>query len=238
MLLKAENIIVDFGKTRAVNGVSFEVKENEIVILMGPNGAGKSTVLKALFGLAPLTDGTIEYAGHKVKPTPNKMVKKGVSYSAQESRIFPSMTIKENLQMGAFVASLSEKKIEARLDEVIDFFPVLKTKFYDLAFSMSGGEQQILSLGRALMTNPKLLLLDEPSIGLAPKIVEDVFSKIQDIHSRFNTSIVVVEHNLKTLLKIAHRGYVLAEGRVLLEGKAKDIAESDVLEKAFFGETA
>lgn len=237
MLLQAKDIVVDFGKTRAVNGVSFEVRENEIVILMGPNGAGKSSVLKALFGLAPLTSGTVTFEGESLKPRPDLMVSKGISYVAQESRIFPSMSIEENLLMGAFV-DFDRVKISPKIEAILDLFPVLKEKFKDIAFNMSGGEQQILSLARALMLNPKILLLDEPSIGLAPKIVGDVFATILKIQQQFGTSIVVVEHNLKTLLKMAHRGYILAEGKVLLEGDTSQIAKSDVLEKAFFGELA
>ena len=128
--------------------------------------------------------------------------------------------------------------IEKRMDELVHFFPVLKKKFKQIAYNMSGGEQQILSLARALMMNPKLLMLDEPSIGLAPKIVEDVFAKIAEINKEFGTSIVIVEHNLKSLLNIAHRGYILAEGKIILEGSVEKISSSDVLEKVFFGELA
>jgi ABC-type branched-subunit amino acid transport system ATPase component len=233
-ILEAKSLSVAYGNTKVIHEIDFKVAEGEIVILMGPNGAGKSTVLKALFGLIP-SHGHISVFGKSLKPSPDKMVERGIAFVPQGNTIFSNMTIEENLLMGAYLES-SEFKRDDRLEEVYDFFPVLKRKRFDSAFAMSGGERQILALARALMINPKLLMLDEPSIGLAPKIVQEVFEKIQHINEHFGTATVIVEHNLKTLLKIAHRGYILVAGKVAVEGPVDKVAQSDVLEKAFFGE--
>ncbi len=233
-ILKATNLSVSYGSNTVIHSIDFEVSEREIVILMGPNGAGKSTVLKALFGLIP-SHGEITVMGKSVKPSPDKMVERGISFVPQGNTIFTNMTIEENLLMGAYLQD-SDFERDDRLEEIYEFFPVLKRKRFDSAYAMSGGERQILALARALMIRPKLLMLDEPSIGLAPKIVAEVFDKIQHINEHFGTATVIVEHNLKSLLKIAHRGYVLVAGEVAVEGPIDQVAKSDVLEKAFFGE--
>lgn len=235
-LLNVQNLSVSYGQNKIIHGIDFHIDEGEIAILMGPNGAGKSTVLKALFGFVP-SGGTIQLSGEKITPTPAKMVESGVSFVPQGNTIFSNMTIEENLRMGAYHEP-NPIIVAERLEEVIGYFPVLKRKRYESAFAMSGGERQILALARALMTSPKLLMLDEPSIGLAPKIVEEVFEKIQMINKEFGTAVVVVEHNLKSLLKIAHRGYILVQGKIAVEGPVEKVAQSDVLEKAFFGELA
>lgn len=237
MILQAKHLTVDYGHTRAIDDVNFYVNENEILILMGPNGAGKSTVLKSMFGIAPLSKGEIFLYGKSIKPNPRSMIKHKIVYVSQEHRVFSQMTVEENLRMGLFMEN-DKNIIQERLESVLSFFPVLKKKYKDIAFNMSGGEQQILSLGRALMQEPRVLMLDEPSIGLAPKIVQEVFEKIAHINQTFGTSIIIVEHNLKSLMKIAHRGYILAEGKVLVEGDMEKISKSDMLEKVFFGELA
>lgn len=236
-ILQAKSLSVAYGQTKVIHEIDFSVKEGEIVILMGPNGAGKSTVLKALFGLIPHTGGQISVADKRINPSPERMVERGIAFVPQGNTIFSNMTIEENLLMGAYLES-SEFNREDRLAEIYDFFPVLKRKRFDSAFAMSGGERQILALARALMINPKLLMLDEPSIGLAPKIVQEVFEKIQHINEHFGTATVIVEHNLKSLLKIAHRGVILVAGKVAVEGPVEKVAQSAVLEKAFFGELA
>jgi branched-chain amino acid transport system ATP-binding protein len=234
-ILEATSLSVSYGHNKVVHEIDFHVKEGEIVILMGPNGAGKSTVLKALFGLIDHQHGEIHVDGKRLDPKPHRMVKRGVSFVPQGNTIFSNMTIEENLLMGAFHEK-DKAKIDSRLDEVLKFFPVLRRKRYDSAFAMSGGERQILSLARALMVNPKLLMLDEPSLGLAPQIVKEVFDRIRDINEAFGTSVIVVEHNLKSLLKIAHRGYILVQGKIVVEGSVDKVAKSNVLAKAFFGE--
>ncbi|QQR83265.1 ABC transporter ATP-binding protein [Candidatus Peregrinibacteria bacterium] len=236
-LLNVTNLDVHFGPTQVIHNVDYHVNEGEILILMGPNGAGKTVLLKSTFGLFEKSTGTVEFDGKVIHPHPSSMVEAGMSFVGQGKRVFPSLTIEENLRMGAYLWS-DKKMIQARTEELIQFFPVLKKKFKQIAYYMSGGEQQILALARGLMMNPKLLLLDEPSIGLAPKIVQSVFEKIAEINKTFGTSIVVVEHNLKSLLNIAHRGYILAEGKMLMEGPVEKLADSKNLEKVFFGEIA
>jgi branched-chain amino acid transport system ATP-binding protein len=234
-ILTAKSLSVSYDQTQVVHEIDFNVKEGEIIILMGPNGAGKSTVLKALFGLIDHNHGEIHLEGIRINPKPYKMVEKGVAFVPQGNAIFSNMTIEENLKMGAFQEN-DRKKVNLRMEEILNFFPVLQKKRYHSAFAMSGGERQILALARALMTEPKLLMLDEPSIGLAPKIVKEVFDKIKEINKTFNTAVIVVEHNLKTLLTIAHRGYILVNGKIKVEGQVDKITNSTALEKAFFGE--
>ena len=236
-LLKVRNLDVHFGPTKVIHNVDFDVNQGEILILMGPNGAGKTVLLKSVFGLFEKSAGMVTFDGKVIHPNPEKMVEAGMSFVGQGKRIFPSMTVEENLRMGAFLWN-DKKMIDKRMDELVHFFPILKKKFKMLAYNMSGGEQQILSLARALMMNPKLLVLDEPSIGLAPKIVADVFDRIAEVNKAFGTSIVIVEHNLKSLLHIAHRGYILVKGEVAMEGSVEKLSDSKTLEKVFFGELA
>jgi branched-chain amino acid transport system ATP-binding protein len=234
-LLKVTNLSVHFGLTKILHDVDFEVRLGEILILMGPNGAGKTVLLKSIFGLFEKSSGTVEFDGKVIHPSPTKMVEAGISFVGQGKRIFPSMTIEENLKMGAFLWN-DKKMINKRVDELTHFFPILKKKYSEIAYNMSGGEQQILSVARALMMNPKLLILDEPSIGLAPKIVQQVFEKIAEVNKAFDTSIVIVEHNLKSLLNVAHRGYIIAQGKMIMEGSVEKLVDSKNLEKIFFGE--
>ena len=236
-LLQVRNLDVHFGPSKVLHDVNFEVRKGEILILMGPNGAGKTVLLKSIFGLFEKSAGEVEFDGKVIRPSPIRMVEAGMSFVGQGKRIFPSMTIEDNLKMGAFLWN-DKKMVQNRIDELVSFFPVLKKKFGILAYNMSGGEQQILSVARALMMNPKLLVLDEPSIGLAPKIVQDVFEKIAEVNKSFGTSIVIVEHNLKSLLHIAHRAYILVKGQVVMEGPVEKLSDSKTLEKVFFGELA
>lgn len=234
-ILECHKLSVSYGHNKVITDVDFQVKAGEIVILMGPNGAGKSTLLKALFGLVPHAQGEVHLNGVRLNPKPHRMVEQGVSFVPQGNTIFSGMSIEENLLMGAFLEK-DRQKVEDRLKEIYRFFPMLERKRWQSAFAMSGGERQILALARALMTSPKLLMLDEPSVGLAPKIVQEVFGKIQEINKAFGTAVVIVEHNLKSLLKIAHRGYILVAGKIMVEGPIEKVSQSKVLEKAFFGE--
>jgi len=219
---------------KALDGVDVSLDEGEIVALMGPNGAGKSTILKAIFGLAPICSGKVLWHEKAILPISYEMVKRGVAFVPQGRRVFTNLTIKENLEIGGF--SVKDKKIiNQRIERILDIFPDLKKKLKAKSGSLSGGQQQMLAFARGLMTDPKVLLLDEPSLGLAPKIVKEVFAKIKEINERHKTAIMVVEHNIKSLLGIAHRGYVLDKGKVVKKDSAHNIAQSDILEKVFTG---
>lgn len=234
ILLKLDNISVHYGGVRALNGVDISIDEGEIVALMGPNGAGKSTVLKAIFGLAPIHAGKVLWHEKPIVPVSYEVVHLGITFVPQGRRVFSHLTVQENLEMGGFI--LKDKTFfKNRIEEVMGLFPVLAKKRKTKAGSLSGGEQQMVALARGLMTDPKVLLLDEPSLGLAPKIMKEVFAKIKEINERHNTAMIVVEHNIKSLLSIAHRAYVLDKGQVVASGSAKELEKSDILEQVFLG---
>jgi len=234
-LLKVENLHVHYGGVKALDGVSLEIDEGEIVALMGPNGAGKSTVLKSIFGLAPIESGKILWHEKIIKPVSHEVVKMGIAFVPQGRRVFTHLTVEENLEVGGFVIK-DKSLVKNRIAEVVDLFPVLKAKRKEKSGSLSGGQQQMLALARGLMVDPKVLLLDEPSLGLAPKIVKEVFGKIREIKERRQTAIMVVEHNIKSLLSIAHRAYVLDKGKVVItENDPKSLATGDRLERVFLG---
>ena len=202
ILLKLDDIHVHYGGVKALDGASVSVDEGEIVALMGPNGAGKSTMLKAIFGLVEIDKGRVLWHENEVKPVSYEMVERGISFVPQGRRVFKHLTVKENLEMGGYVIK-DQKEIKKRMENVLELFPMLKTKIKDKSSTLSGGQQQMLALARGLMVDPKVLLLDEPSLGLAPKIVKEVFQKIKEINEKRKTAIVVVEHNIKSLLEIA-----------------------------------
>lgn len=225
---------VHYGGVKALDGASVSIDEGEIVALMGPNGAGKSTILKAIFGLAPISLGAILWHGSNVNPVSYEMVGRGISFVPQGRRVFTHLTVEENLEIGGYVVS-DKKELQRRIGEVMQTFPVLKTKRKKKSGHLSGGEQQMLALARGLVTDPKVLLLDEPSLGLAPKIVKEVFLKIKEINERHQTAILVVEHNIKSLLQIVNRAYILDKGRVVKEGEPMELVKSGILEKVFLG---
>ncbi len=233
-LLELSNLHVRYGGVRALDGVSVSLDEGEIVALMGPNGAGKSTILKAIFGLAPIASGRVLWHEKEFKPVPYEVVERGIAFVPQGRRVFTHLTIEENLEMGGFVVK-NKSELRRRIEEVMGTFPVLKHKRKSKSGALSGGEQQMLALARGLVSDPKVLLLDEPSLGLAPKIVKEVFIKIKEINERHKTAIMVVEHNIKSLLEVAGRAYVLDKGRVVYEGTSKSLLGSNVLEKVFLG---
>ncbi len=234
VLLKIEDIHVHYGGVKALDGASLSVDEGEIIALMGPNGAGKSTVLKAIFGLAPINKGKILWEEKEVKPISHEMVERGISFVPQGRRVFKYLTVKENLEVGGYVIK-DQKEIQKRIENVLDLFPMLRVKLKEKSSSLSGGQQQMLALARGLMIDPKVLLLDEPSLGLAPKIVKEVFQKIKEINEKRKTAIVVVEHNIKSLLEIAQRAYVLDKGKVVVFDTPQNIIGSNILEKVFLG---
>jgi branched-chain amino acid transport system ATP-binding protein len=233
-ILELKNIHVSFGGVHALNGVDAFIREGEMVSLMGPNGAGKSTLLKTMFGLAPISSGEIFWHGSQVRPVSYEMVERGISFVPQGKRVFPHLTVYENLEIGGITLK-NKKDLPARIEEIMEIFPVLRHKRNRKSGELSGGEQQMVALARGIITDPKVLLLDEPSLGLAPKIVKEVFEKIKEINERHGTAIVVVEHNIKSLLEIVHRAYLLDKGRVVKEGEPKDLIGSGILEKVFLG---
>ena len=233
ILLELKNIHAGYGEIKVLHDVSLSIDEGEIVALMGPNGAGKSTVLKAIFGLIAHT-GDVRYEGRKIHPLPHELVRMGIAFVPQGRRVFATLSVDENLDMGAyFLRDRIETK--RRKDGIYELFPVLRAKRNVRAGLLSGGQQQLVAIARGLMTEPKLLLLDEPTLGLAPKVVKEMFATIKDINERRQTAIMVVEHNLQSLLPITDRAYVLNHGKVVYEGTGKATAASDILERVFSG---
>ncbi len=234
-MLKVTGLKVAYGGIQAVKGVSFEVNEGELVSLIGANGAGKSTTLKAITGLQPAAAGDIEYLGKSIKGQgPWDLVKQGLIMVPEGRGTFTRMTITENLQMGAFVRN-DDAQIELDIEKVFSIFPRLKERRNQLAGTMSGGEQQMLAMGRALMANPKVLLLDEPSMGLSPIMVDKIFDVVNDIHQR-GTTVLLVEQNASRALQLASRGYVMDSGEVTMSGEAKALLNDPKVRAAYLGE--
>jgi len=233
-MLKIENINVYYGAIHAIKGISLEVNEGEIVTLIGANGAGKSTTLRTISGLLKPKSGNIEFEGQSIagKPAQN-IVKAGISQVPEGRRIFANMTVMENLELGAFIRT-DKAGIAADMKMVFERFPRLEERKNQEAGTLSGGEQQMLAMGRALMSRPRLLLLDEPSMGLAPLLIKEIFSIIQDIN-KTGTTILLVEQNANMALSIANRAYVLETGRITLQGPAAELAASEAVRKAYLG---
>ena len=234
-LLKVTGLKVAYGGIQAVKGVSFEVREGELVSLIGANGAGKTTTLKAITGTQPPAAGDIEYLGKSIKGQGAwDLVKQGLVMVPEGRGTFTRMTITENLQMGAFVRN-DKAEIAADIEKVFGIFPRLKERATQLAGTMSGGEQQMLAMGRALMARPKVLLLDEPSMGLSPIMVDKIFEVVADIHSR-GTTVLLVEQNASRALGLANRGYVMESGEVTMTGEAKALLNDPKVRAAYLGE--
>ncbi len=234
-LLKVDDINTFYGKIHALKGVSLEVNEGEIVTLIGANGAGKSTTLKTISGQLHPKTGTIEYEGARINGIPAHVVTaRGIIQVPEGRRIFSRMTVMENLEMGAFLRS-DKEGIKADLDHVFEMFPRLKERLSQKGGTLSGGEQQMLAMGRSMMSNPKLLMLDEPSMGLAPVVVELIFENIQKLHED-GITILLVEQNAHMALSVADRGYVLETGEVKLTGTGQDLLTNEAVRKAYLGE--
>ena len=236
-LLEMVDISVRYGAVRALDGVSLSVRKGEAVAVMGPNGAGKSTVLKAIMGLAPVVAGEVYWRRAPLAAATHEIVKQGIAFVPQGRRVFTHLTIEENLEMGCLYLNDKAEK-ERRLDSVMELFPILHQKRRDLASQMSGGQQQMLALGRGLMAAPEVLLLDEPTLGLAPIVVKEVFQKVSDINERLATTILIVEHNIKGALDIVDRAYILDKGRVVHDGTPESIGETDILTQVFLGKVS
>ena len=233
-MFKAENLEVYYGNIHALHEVSFEVKEGEIVTLIGANGAGKTSVLHAVSGLIPIRSGSVSFLGQDLTLlAPDKIVQLGLGQVPEGRRIFANLTVKENLEMGAFTRK-DPKGIKADYQQVFTRFPRLKERLNQVAGTLSGGEQQMLAIARSLMSRPKLLLMDEPSMGLAPLLVQEIFGIIKEINAT-GTTILLVEQNAQLALSIADRAYVLETGRVVLKGDAQELANSEEVRKAYLG---
>lgn len=233
-MLKIDNIDVYYGAIHALKGISLEAKEGEIVTLIGANGAGKSTTLRTISGLLKPKTGSITFLGQDIAGVrAHEIVKKGISQVPEGRRVFAEMTVMENLDLGAFVRK-DKAGIQQDLKHVFELFPRLEERKNQSAGTLSGGEQQMLAMGRALMSRPKLLLLDEPSMGLAPLLIKEIFNIIVDIN-KSGTTVLLVEQNANMALSIAHRAYVLETGRITLSGSAKELAASEDVRKAYLG---
>lgn len=231
-VLQLKSATVRYGGVTALDKVDFVVPKGSLVALMGPNGSGKTTLLKALYGLAPLAKGRVFLSEEPVRPLPHKLVKLGVVMVPQGKRVFPSLSVRENLELGRFVRG-SEA---GRLEQVLELFPDLKTMLKKPAGKLSGGQQQMVALGRGLMSSPHVLLLDEPTLGLAPKVVKEVFAAIKKINTELGVTVVVVEHNIRSLLDIADWGVVLDKGKVVASEAANILRKSSVMQKVFLGQ--
>jgi branched-chain amino acid transport system ATP-binding protein len=236
-LLEVDGLVARYGRITALEGISLAVEAGEIVTLIGANGAGKTTTLRAISGLVRPAAGTIRFDGRDIsRLPPDEIVRAGISHSPEGRRVFPRMSVRENLELGAYTRT-SKAEIAEDLERVLAIFPRLKERFAQKAGTMSGGEQQMLAIARALMSRPRVLLLDEPSLGLSPKLVQTIFEVIRDINRR-GTTILLIEQNARQALAVAARGYVLEVGRIAHEGAASALAASEAVRAAYLGGAA
>lgn len=238
-MLKVININTYYGKVHALKNISLHLNEGEIVALIGANGAGKTTILNSLSGVTPPLSGTIQFLGKPLNEiSPDRIVKAGISQVPEGRQVFKGLTVEDNLELGAylrFVSSEPKDKIRQDIGHIYELFPRLNERRKQMAGTLSGGEQQMLAIGRALMAKPKLLLLDEPSMGLAPLVVQEIFSVIEKLRKDEGTTVLLVEQNAKAALKMADRGYVLETGRVILEGTAVELLGNNEVQRAYLG---
>jgi len=233
-MLEVENLTSGYGMVQILWDVSFKIKEKEIVCIIGPNGAGKTTLVRTIIGLLPTKSGTTRFKGENIeKLPPYEIVKRGVTLIPEGREIFPRMNVDENLRLGAYTIK-DKDEVNKTKDKVFQIFPVLKKKEKVLAQSMSGGEQQMLVIARSLMSNPKLLILDEPSLGLAPIIVEKVLDTLQRINED-GVTILLVEQNIRDSLNIANRAYVLEEGKIIIEGEGRELLSNNHIKEVYLG---
>ncbi len=231
-MLELKNISAGYDKRMVLNQVSVKIDPSLITVIMGPNGAGKSTLLKAMYGLIPLVEGSAELNGKKIKPSPQKLVEEGIFMIPQGKRVFRNMTVLENIELATHFWK-NRKEFPDRLAEVLKIFPDLKNRLDHLAGNLSGGQQQMVALARGFINRPKLVLLDEPSIGLSPKLINDTFYKIKELNQTLGTGFVIVEHNLKTLLPLTDKAYILDQGEIVYDGKAESKTLEKMIDKIF-----
>jgi len=232
-LLEVKNLSVFYGGIQALKGISFGIRKGEIVTLIGANGAGKSTTLRAISGLLKPKEGEILLEGQSLNIPPHEVVKKGISHAPEGRKIFSNLTVRENLELGAYLRK-DKAGIKQDMERVFELFPRLKERFKQNAGTLSGGEQQMLAIGRALMSSPRILLLDEPSLGLAPLLVKAIFEVIKEINAK-GTTVLLVEQNANLALRIAHRGYVMETGKITLSDSAKNLLANEEVKKAYLG---
>ena len=233
-ILNVEKLSAKYGLIQVLWDVSLSVGENEIVSLVGPNGAGKSTLLKSILGLIPQNSGKCFFDSKEIHQLPaNKRVDNGICYVPEGRKVFPDLTVRDNLELGA-LPKRARSRLRSNLEKVFEFFPILKERKMQLAGTLSGGERQMLAIGRALMSSPRLMMIDEPSLGLAPKIVKQIFLMIGEIH-RSGIPIFLVEQNVRQTLKMSNRTYILESGRIVLSGLSKDLIDDDYVKKAYLG---
>jgi len=236
-LLNVSGLKVQYGGIKALSGISFSVEKGQVVSLIGANGAGKSTTLRAITSLVPLAQGHIEYEGEDISSLDTQqMIQKGIVLVPEGRRVFPNLTVLENLKVGAYIRK-DAAGISSDIDKVYALFPRLKERHWQLSGTLSGGEQQMLAVGRALMARPKLLMMDEPSLGLAPLVVRDIFQAVMKLHKE-GITILLVEQNANAALKIADYGYVLETGRITLAGAGKELMENPQVREAYLGRTS
>ncbi|UUX32833.1 ABC transporter ATP-binding protein [Fundicoccus culcitae] len=233
-MLSIKNLVVNYGMINAVRDVSFEVNKGEIVTLIGANGVGKTTILRTISGLVKAASGEISYEGENItRHTPRNIVASGIAHVPEGRHVFKGISVKENLELGAFLRNDAEG-IRSTMERVFEHFPILKERIDQDAATLSGGEQQMLAMGRALMAKPRLILLDEPSMGLAPLFIKEIFSIIELIKSE-GTTVLLIEQNAKMALTVADRGYVLETGKIVLSGTGEELLNSDEVQKAYLG---
>ena len=237
VLLEAQNLYVNYGAIQALAGFSLKLYENEIVSVIGANGAGKSTFMNALMGMVKVTSGEIFLNSYPLSSKNYQVVRSGLALVPEGRRVFASLTVSENLKIGAFTRKDLANEINEDYEWVFSLFPILKDRLKQYAGTLSGGEQQMLAIARALMARPKILLLDEPSLGLAPIVIKDIFKELKRINEQ-GVSILLVEQNAKQALMLSHRAYVLQTGRLLKEGSSKDLLEDEDIKSAYLGRSA
>lgn len=231
-MLKIENLSVSYGGIKALRNISLEVPEGQIVTLIGANGAGKSTTLRSIVGLVKAHEGSIEFCGKNIMHLPtNKIIEQGITLVPEGRRVFPDLTVLENIKIGAY---LRRDNLDDDIEWVYSIFPRLKERSWQLAGTLSGGEQQMLAVARALMSHPKLLMMDEPSLGLAPLVIRDIFNVIQEINKQ-GVTILLIEQNANMALKVAHTAYVLETGNITLSGTGAELLENEAVKEAYLG---
>ena len=233
-ILGLRNASIFFSGVKALRNVSFDVFDREVVTIVGPNGAGKSTLLKSLFGIYPLRTGAVLWKGKRIHPISHEMVKRGVSFVPQGRQIFKSLSVRENLEIGGMFVH-DPHILNERMVSILRFFPELSSKLERPSGTLSGGQQQMLAIARGLMSNPQVLLLDEPSLGLSPKFVHKVFEKIDEIRRQNHISIVIVEHNIQLAFRITDRAYLLERGEIIYSGNPQSLLQSTLLKDTFMG---